>query len=642
MNTQDKQIPHLSIAEAVEVLSEIVGMDPAHVSSVLSDEMRNSSRNKKLSYPATQKVDEGKLGRWLLALSQIALERKKEACLAEKEQAQTKRVYVDLEGVKKDLEYELFFLKKEDGTRFFNARLLRNMKLVSDFGIPVESDIEDHPLTDIQEWTESYYHEAAKGLLKGLGSVKEEFFYDAYKYKDNDLVYALGKSIIALMMCSHRRQSQAIEIAKNYAGYFADFQLFLREALHSREYERLLTYPPRSSNKVGLNLLNLTHALCKGLYVIEDGQRAASHFLQKILDAAQASLPPQRSPVCRLSSSLSGDWAMLNRLFKGHVNMPLVKILQALEEGGYCGFDPLSQQTLQLKLFSLEYDAQKALNMRMGCPTVQEYINKASVNDEFKGFLRACSEDSTPRNILLINLQDKTSWKERARCTALEELQKHAAFSQSLAVVTIGRETDFYHQAAPYNLDNQAEAFLSHFKEQFGRENSGYYFPEALQGVLGAPFCEGVTEAIHRVFYSGKNMLLRNHRLDFIEIFNVLLTLKMIEIAQPDSFSLICKDGLDSSAAFNALLYSFLKTVNRAEGLSSQECQQLSLILHAPAMMVRGRLIQRDKFSRFVTALKAIENAKEELGAEKFIALFHEAFAPFFSTSILTARLTDS
>jgi hypothetical protein len=296
------------------------------------------------------------------------------------------------------------------------------------------------------------------------------------------------------------------------------------------------------------------------------------------------------------------------------------------------------QKTLQAKLFSLAYDHYHSSNMHMGCPVIQESINKVAVNDEFKGALRG-GEDVDPKNILLINLQDRTSWKEYSRCNVLEELQAHPDFKNVLAVATLAKNTDFYWQNGVYEADNKAESFFNHLKEHFGDENSGYYFPSPLQPVLSQEFLEGMMHAIHRVFFSSKNMLLRDHRLDFIELFDVLLILKIIEAAQSDSFCLLCKDGVDCSAAENAALFCFLKIVNSSEALTREDEMLLNRILYLPSMCARERVIHQDRFSRFVGMLKLLETVKKEYGSEKFYKVFHDAFSPFFSSSILKARL---
>ena len=83
--------------------------------------------------------------------------------------------------------------------------------------------------------------------------------------------------------------------------------------------------------------------------------------------------------------------------------------------------------------------------MRLPSPTPQEYIHEAHISEEYRTFLRA-----TDQKHLLINLQDRNSWKEGARAEALEHLQKERDFANQLTVVTLGVHGDFYLQKGAY------------------------------------------------------------------------------------------------------------------------------------------------------------------------------------------------
>ena len=67
---------------------------------------------------------------------------------------------------------------------------------------------------------------------------------------------------------------------------------------------------------------------------------------------------------------------------------------------------------------------------------------------------------------------------------------------------------------------------------------------------------------IHTLFFGGKKMLTHRNRLDFIEIFYILLTLKLIEESSPDSMSFTCKDALDTGIVHSAELFAFLRLLN--------------------------------------------------------------------------------
>lgn len=141
-----------------------------------------------------RKIDEGTLGKWLLELTKRAWEQKTEVTLTAKKAMQTKHVFVDLDSVKKDTEYELFFLRKEDGTRFFSPRLIRNIKLVCDFGdyFKAPKKVED-PLEDMLIWQDRCYLSTAKEILSAIGNRLNRYFHETMKFKDRELVDILTR-----------------------------------------------------------------------------------------------------------------------------------------------------------------------------------------------------------------------------------------------------------------------------------------------------------------------------------------------------------------------------------------------------------------------------------------------------------------
>ena len=241
----------------------------------------------------------------------------------------------------------------------------------------------------------------------------------------------------------------------------------------------------------------------------------------------------------------------------------------------------------------------------------------------------------------MISLQDRTSWREHFRCVALEDLQSLDEFKNHLTVITLTKDTEFYHQLAPYHQDNHAEIFIEHLKEHLADVNSGFYFPDSIRKALFPHFINGVIEAVHRIFFSNKNILLREHRMDFIEIFYLFLQLKLIELVKPDSFSLTCKDGVDIGAAANAQLFAFLKLINK-EKFTEADHACMNQILYGPSVFVRGRVVQPERFNRMLNAIRTMESIKDQLGESHFAMIIQEAFGDFYKSDILKSRLYTS
>ncbi len=579
-------------------------------------------------------IDEGVLGKWILALSQRAMARKRPPSSATlmgigAKAGQTKHIFIDLDSVKKDTEYELFFLRKEDGTRFFSPRLIRNIKLVCDFGSYFGEPKGDDPLLDIGLWKDRLIQLSTKSLLDSILNVADRFYHEAMIYRQNELVDSLSKAIIALMLSSSPVNQLRNQPQKSCSDYFNDFQHFLRTSLQSRDYQKMIAYPPKKSSKLAHCLLETLHALCYAFFISMKGYQEMTPMIRRLIaDANQEHSPEHQQAALEsntLWSKLAGDYAAMNKLMKRHANGPLIKVLDALEEGTYHFFDPIAQENLPSQLYTITLKDQKMVNVHIPGITYQEFIHKAVVDEDFKGLLRALNHSyKNQTKHLIFNLQDRTSWKEHSRCMAVEDLQKQPEFVKSLAVVTLNYDTEFFHQLAPYHEDNQTEVFIQHLKEHITDENAGFSYPPLVKKALFPQFLDKVVALVHHTFFSGKNVLQRDRRLDFIMIVYLFLQLKILELVKPTSFSMTCKDSLDTGGTANALFYAFFQLVDKGE-CSTQDHECLNLLLYAPALFVRERLLLTERFNRMLSALKIIEEAKKELGAAPFRKAIHSA-----------------
>ncbi|MGA8165555.1 MAG: hypothetical protein WB791_11160 [Waddliaceae bacterium] len=590
-----------------------------------------------------RKIDEGILGKWILELTKGAMDAKKEAGRWKaKKPMQIQHVFIDLESVKKDTEYELFFLRKENGTRFFNPRLIRNIKLVCDFGETIKGEKEPNTLSRIKVWYDCTVQEAARNILQAQQPLLDRYFHETKGSPKRELISLLNKTIISLMLSSNPKNLLRHSPTKSCSEYFIDFQFFLRRALKSREYHRLLAYPPKKSSQLGNYLLDVIHNLCRAFFTSIQGYQILFPLFEKMIQEAEEAQSPEHAQAAEKSrmvwSRLAADYAAMQKLIRKHPNGPLIKDLEIFQYGTYHAFDPITQFNIPNQLYSFYVKEHKMTNIRLPTPTYQEFIDRAEVIEEFKAFLRDYAKSQFIRRHLIINFQDRTSWREHFRATALEQLQEQRDIGRSLVVVTLAKDTEFYHQSPPYRNENNVNLFIENFKEHLADENCGYYFPKEIRDKLFPLFIDGVIDATHRIFFSGKNVLPKNCRLDFIEIFYLFLELKIIELTQPDTFSLLCKDSIDIGGVATTQLYAFLKILTN-EKMSESEYEHLNLILYTAPLLVRERIVLPDRFHSMVNALKRIEGIKQEFGEENFQKIIQEAFGTFFESSILKSPL---
>lgn len=597
------------------------------------------------------KIDEGLLGKWILALThhQGFGKQRKISTIDHrtKEAKQADRVIIDLEAVKKDSEYEFFYMRKEDGTRFFSPRLVRNIKLICDFGEYYDDQHERDPLFDLEEWQQRYIHSIGSSLLNGLRPQIDQYYSYACRYKDNELITIVGKALIALMMSSHSQSAQS-NWGKRNIQYFSDFLQFLREAVNFPSYQKMLAYPPRKGNKTSECLVALISGLCQALYASERTLQAIAPMTNNLVEEARHLMARKAAkkelynsedcPAKSLTDLLHADYAGLKVLLKRHRGGPLNKVLEALHQGTQHAYDPLLLHNFPCKLFSFDINNRKVTLLRLPSPTYQEMVNRVSIVNEFKGFLHRCDKGFKINKLLIINMQDRTSWREHPRCIAIEDLQKHTDFSKHLVVVTLNKDGDFYHQCHEYAHEGHAKIFLQQMREHIIDESFGYFFPEKIKYLLSETFIDPCLSAIHEQFFSEKNVLPHQSRMDFIEIFYMFLQLKLLEITEADSFSLTCKDCIDIGASASAQLLLFLRLI-KAEGISEEEIEEVNSLLYSPSILLRERLIFPERFNRMQYALKVIETTIRTFGGKKFRETFDKLFGPLYKETLLNAHL---
>lgn len=545
-----------------------------------------------------RRVDTSTLGQWILGIAQSALSFKHN-------KVETKHLFVDLDSVKNDTDYEMFFMRKEDGSHFFNPRLIKNMKLVCDFGDSLKQmkQTEEDYLADLDIWHDRFVQMSAKAMVKSLAPHIDRYYKEASTFKKRDFVNHINQALMALIVSSHPTHLLEKEPAKCCSEYFLDFQEFLIKALQSSEYQKLQAYPPKKKNTVVWGMIETIHAICYSLCMHMDGFASLNPQLQALLVKGKELLKNQPNGKA-LSDKLTTGYLGLAELVKSHPFGPLAKVLDTIEDGDWHAFDPMHQENIPQVLF---HGVPTAL-LHLPSPTRQEYLDKIEINEEFKGFLLGMREKNEQDTFLMFNLQDRGSWKERARCVALEELQYHPDFINNLCVVTLTKDSEFYHQENSFSHNNQAKSFMKHFMAQLQGEDTGYYFTEELKEILFPKLAEEMMDQIHRTYFSEKNVLSKAQRQAFIEIFYLFLQLKLLELIKPVAFSFTCKDAIDTGGAASVQWLAFMMLLQ-----DKVDEERLELCLHMLPLLVRGRAITHDRFEAMINVIKTIEAADHKI-----------------------------
>lgn len=581
-------------------------------------------------------VDTGTLSKWLFGLAKGFIG-KQAVKLKGKEASLAHHVFIDLEQIKKDTAYELLFIRKEDGSRFFNPRLIRNMKLVIDFGGALQGFDEDR-IQHLRNWMDRIAHGASRSILKSMGSRLDHFYKEVSKHRTKNLPGLLSSAIMALFLASSPENLQTRIKVKTCLDYLLDFETYLHEALSSPEYQKMVAYPPKGNNHLATVLYDTVHALSRAFFIHFDGYHEISPVLSDLIaEARLLSKHLQKDRESSLNKALEIDHEYFRRLVRSGAHGPMIRNIEMLEDWE-SQYAPLLQKNWPAQLFSLYVKNKRILCLKLASPTSQEYIHKAHVLEEFLAFLRASTKDSVPKLHLLFNLQDRTSWKEIARCKSLEALPENDLYKKHFAIATFAFDTDFYHQLPPYDQDKQSAIFKQHFVEQLQDENTGFLFLGKVKKVLTEKFCGDLLDAVHKVFYHGKNSLTRQERLDFIGIAYMMLYFKCIEVIEPDSISFTCKDSVDIGMSQTGLIYSFIKLL-REPSLTAEEMAELHYILFAPGLLIRERAMLQERFFRMSSTIRAIEEARGGYGLEGFSRVIEEGFGRLIDLSVVEGQI---
>ena len=542
-----------------------------------------------------------------------------------------KRGISDFESVRLDRDYDLFLIRRQDGRPFFNRALLRHMHLVELFDELLVNPEEEDPLLKGKSVHDRELHLSAKEVLRLAAPQIDEFYRVAMKFKNLDGVAALNMAIMALMLASNPRNLLQNTADKTCMQYFADFHFYLRKTLSSQEYSRFISRPPPTSERTAHALINLAHMLCTHFFMRSSFSDEMKKLIRSLIDGGSAGSDiqsPTHSPLSEWNVLIDED-EQIRTLLKRSPQGPLKLTIDLFAEHKQMkGFDPLMQNNFPARFFTISNEEMHVSCLRLPCPTTQEFINKANIAVEFQAFLRALGASKRNQKHLIINLQDRTSWQDHARCLALEQLQNE---EDALSVITLAKNTDFYFQRDSYlHLDN-AKEFMSQFQQQIeGGEECGFYFPETFKKSDVHKFTKDAIEVIHEIFFGAKKVLVRKNRLDFIEIFYLFLSLKAIENYRPDTLSFTSKDAIDHGPAESAELFAFLHMMNTKAGWTEEEKDVIKWILYGPALIVRERAIDVELLRRSLSALSVI-NAELEAHFRDVVASCAKLFnVPFF------------
>lgn len=515
------------------------------------------------------------------------------------------RAAEDLERLIGDSDYELFFLKREDGTSYFTPQLLRNLNVIHQLGTNLPESVESDPLIQLREILDLEAHNRARMLVEAARSYWTGIARAAQaELPSHPLLQALYSGMCALMLAGNSRNLLAALPVKNSLQYFHDFLLFLEQALCCDEYREVVGKTRPTSLEA--QLLGLTQDLCQTLFHYPAPTELIGPYIAKLIKSGS----PEPIHEHQIALQLLREDEAIRRVLARYPSGPLLRMLDFISaEEIPESFEPLMQENLPSKIWTLQGAGWESDLLRLPSPTKQTSVQKVYPSRLFEGFLDSYLLPSGPERHLLVNLQDRTSFRDHGRCLALEELPRLAEFLPHLTVITLAKNTDFYHQVEPYASESKADAFIDTLCQQIAEgEEYGYYFPPGLR--------TGLNQRLHRLAkqvwqerFGASPSLDRDQRLIFIEIFYNELVMDLIRDLKPQSFSFTDKDGVDTAPCATTLFYLQSQWTQDPAWKPGDE-QLLHTMLFAPALMIRERALHRQPLIRMAQAAYLLQTGR--------------------------------
>lgn len=509
-----------------------------------------------------------------------------------------KRGIQDVNSVIQDDNYELFFLKREDGGRFYTMDLIRHIRLVSDFDALLSDFSILDPLTKIPLLKDELCHNLCMQIKYELKEDLDKVVKSIGKYRDDILVQNVFRAIMALMLGANMKNQLKVATGKCAYSYFKDFQYNLRAVLSSIDYRNYIDNPPR--DEFYGDVLTLLHDICYVIYTARIETSQVGSLIATFFTSSKKK--STRSSVAFLNHFLD-EYESIKETLRCSPSGPVFKVLDIINEGdAFLEFDPIMQDDLPGSFFEIKLAKKSVTCLKVPSPTMQVAVHEADLNFEFAGFLRAMMKKQ--ETVLLINFQDKTSWKDYARIAEIENKSMDAELEQALTVITFAKSTDFYFQINEYLDVNAAKDFKKTFFLQLeGEDSCGFHFPQKYKRKQLQSFFKKVIEDVHSVYFGAKKSLSRKNRLDFIEIVYHYIYLFFILEEEPTFVGLSGKDGVDMSSSALVSMFGFLKFISGEIEWKVEEEEFIEEIIYSSPLIVRERAPNERMVLRVVNML---------------------------------------
>jgi len=503
------------------------------------------------------------------------------------------REFLDhLDVVKSDLYYELFYIRKSDGSRFFSQRLGSELHDAIDLDLLDEGDSSLAPVLSFKEMYDSDVQQLCEVALERCKESINAFLRgDFAGGRLAHIALALRKSVMAAVLCARKKNTLLNVPVKSSSYYFKDVLFFLRKVVSDSIFHEVSREPKGELERA---LVTLANAFCHAFVMRAAADHSSFSIITDLIERGAHKIK-------REIRGLSHEYAAFNAELNRYLHGPLIlawDFLGEVDEEQI--FDPWIFGYLPSRLGTWVTPDHETAFLRMPSPTMQSHVGRAVVGGEYVGFLRGDPYQSH----LLINFQGKEHEGAAARTGALEDLVKDKSFAGQLHLAHLPKECALYNVEAGFASPTGRYSKARMLIESAAK---ACRLSESLEKRIGSDIALEAFHLAHVHFTSGKKGLTIEERRALIDGGYLLFILRLIRELSPSSVSITCKDGVDKTGVHCALMASLMHHLNVGPSAHKLHILQRRLIFEVP-MIVRERAMTEADLERLTTLDERIED----------------------------------
>ncbi|MEC7839450.1 MAG: hypothetical protein VX777_05385 [Chlamydiota bacterium] len=286
-------------------------------------------------------------------------------------------------------------------------------------------------------------------------------------------------------------------------------------------------------------------------------------------------------------------------------------------------FDPISQGNIPQCIGTMELIvngvAKKIKQVIFGSPTIENF-GEAVISPEFYTWMKSYQKEGK-KHLFVVNqdMRPKSSFtgSEVSRIYAIINASEEEELRDTLYVIVLSKNSDFYYQKGVYEHQSNAKIFKNNLMSEIfdgDFSKTGNFIPEKVRNKIPG-FREKmntIANDIHETMFYGKEELSIEERQIFIDIFHDYIEIVAEIGLKVDSSNTSCKDAIDRAVDSRARKWAHIGLVHDLEN-DTHFKEVYEAILLARAVQVRKRQTIKERVMRNVQSVNYLQTHKKPL-----------------------------